>query len=286
MRRIIAGLAALLVSSAVLSSGDAEGGRRHRACCPSQPRCCAPQATCCAPRAACCAPQAACCAQQSASYAPFRGCSSTTVDCPSFFFIPVPFSSPPLYVYECNECDCEPGVFCGGANMVPHTYGTYLGLVPGADCHGFQCVGTNWVNNDGNPYDQYCVQSLNAREMICERCESRTYNGPGLWKAHPTHAGNIGLDKYVDPKAAVLNGIGEGYTAEIRPNFIFAKGKTPRYALIIVGYRKATKNPIFAVGFEQDGEPPADSFDRHEPAGKHETRLRDSHSREEQAGRH
>lgn len=58
MRRTIAGLTALLVTYAVLSSGDAEGGRRRRCCnpCYSSNNCCAPQTTCCAPQMTCCAP--------------------------------------------------------------------------------------------------------------------------------------------------------------------------------------------------------------------------------------
>jgi hypothetical protein len=84
MRRTFAGLTtALLVSYAVLNTGDAEGGRRRRACCAPQPTCCAPRATCCAPQATMCCPSTGCCGES-----PFR---TTTYFClgsttPTFSF--------------------------------------------------------------------------------------------------------------------------------------------------------------------------------------------------------
>ena len=72
MRRTIGGLTALLVFYAILTTGDAEAGRRRRCCkpCYSSKSCCAPQTACCAPQPGCCLPMATCCAPLATACAP------------------------------------------------------------------------------------------------------------------------------------------------------------------------------------------------------------------------
>lgn len=248
MRRTIAGLTtALLVSYAVLNTGNTEGGHRRRACCNAP-------ATCCAPRATCCAPQTSCCV-------PCFACSGATIDCPQTFVTNVFGSMPTLYVYNCNECNCASTTCTGGMNLVPHTFSNNIGMNPNAQCGHFTCTGSDWTNSDGNSYDSYCVIDSTGGGNMCKDGRFRTSNGmgPGNWKAHATHIANLGLDQYADPRTTRPENLAVQYDHVTTPNFVFDKGGRLRYCVKIVIYNKSTRDPIFAVGFEQDGDPPAGS---------------------------